>query len=198
MATVFTHTFVAASLGKAVFPGKMPLRFWVLSIVCSVLPDADVLGFHFGIRYGDMLGHRGFMHSLAFALLFALIVTMLAFPAVQRFTKQWWLLTGYFFLVTASHGVLDALTNGGYGIAFFSPFDRTRYFFPWQPLQVSPIGIRGFLSPRGVQVMVNEFFWIWVPLLALLLPLAWRRRTRRRASAPGSPKERVFPRTPCF
>jgi hypothetical protein len=37
------------------------------------------------------------------------------------------------FLATASHGVLDATTNGGLGVAFFSPFDNRRYFLPWRP-----------------------------------------------------------------
>jgi inner membrane protein len=95
------------------------------------------------------------------------------------------MLAVFFFLVTASHGVLDAMTNGGYGIAFFSPFDTTRYFFPWHPLQVSPIGIKGFLSHRGASVLLNEFLWIWVPFIVLLLPLAWYRRSRGGSSQRG-------------
>ena len=186
MATVFTHTFVAAALGKAVLPEKMPVRFWILGIVCSVLPDADVLGFRFGIRYADVFGHRGFMHALFFALLLGLLVTVLAFPAVQRFSRRWWLLAGYFFVVTASHGLLDAMTDGWYGVAFFSPFDTTRYFLPWQPLQVSPIGVRGFLNPRGLAILLNEFFWIWVPILVFLIPLSGRLRSLRRTPDPRS------------
>jgi hypothetical protein len=34
------------------------------------------------------------------------------------------------FLATAGHGLLDAMTNGGLGLAFFSPFDNHRYFLP--------------------------------------------------------------------
>ena len=45
----------------------------------------------------------------------------------------------------ASHGVLDALTDGGPGVAFLAPFDDTRYFFPWRPIRVSPLW-RGFFS----------------------------------------------------
>jgi inner membrane protein len=198
MATIFTHTFVAASLGKAVFPEKMPARFWVLTIVCTVLPDIDVIGFRFGIRYADALGHRGFSHSLTFAALIALLVTVAAFPAVLRFSKRWWLLTGYFFLVSASHGLLDSMTDGGYGIAFLSPFDLTRYFFPWQPLHVSPIGIRGFLSPYGMRILLNEFLWIGVPFLAFLLPLMWHRRALRRASSSPCPKKQSASKKPCF
>ena len=69
----------------------------------------------------------------------------------------------YFFLCTASHGVLDAMTNGGLGVAFFSPFDTTRYFFPMRPFLVSPIGISEFFSAYGVQVLASEASWIWLP-----------------------------------
>jgi inner membrane protein len=69
----------------------------------------------------------------------------------------WW-----FAAVTASHGMLDAMTNGGRGIAFFAPFSNHRYFFPWRPIQVSPIGA-GFFSARGLSVLVSEARWIWLP-----------------------------------
>lgn len=33
------------------------------------------------------------------------------------------------------------LTDGGLGVAFFSPFDNKRYFLPWRPIRVSPISV---------------------------------------------------------
>ena len=74
----------------------------------------------------------------------------------------------FFFLVTASHGVLDAITDDGLGIAFFSPFSNTRYFLPWRPLRVSPIGIARFISPWGLEVIKRELLWLWLPAWALL------------------------------
>ena len=68
----------------------------------------------------------------------------------------------WFTVVTASHGLLDAMTNGGRGIGFFAPFSNHRYFFPWRPIQVSPIGA-GFFSPRGLLVLASESVWIWLP-----------------------------------
>lgn len=168
MASAFTHSFVALALGKASTAGKMPLRFWALGVLCSILPDFDVIAFRFGIPYGHMLGHRGFAHSLFFALLVGVLVVILAFRDVPRFTKKWWTLVAYFFTVTASHGVLDAMTSGGYGIGFFLPFDNTRYFLPWRPLRVSPIGVYGFFSRWGWDVITSELLWIWTPLLLLL------------------------------
>jgi inner membrane protein len=77
----------------------------------------------------------------------------------------------YFFLCTASHGVLDALTDGGLGVAFFSPFDTTRYFFSVRPVLVSPIGISQFFSPYGIRVLASEVMWIWLPSCALFVVL---------------------------
>jgi hypothetical protein len=37
-------------------------------------------------------------------------------------------LFAYLFFAAASHGVLDAITNGGLGVAFFSPFDKHSLF----------------------------------------------------------------------
>jgi len=50
-------------------------------VACSVMPDLDVIGFRFGIRYGDFWGHRGFTHSLLFA---ALLATPMAFIGFWR------------------------------------------------------------------------------------------------------------------
>ena len=125
-----------------------------------------MVGFRFGIRYGDMLGHRGLSHSLLFAAaLAALFLLRLRFA--ERDAKLWrvWL---FLFLATASHGILDAFTDGGYGVAFFAPFENSRYFFPITPISVSPIGA-GFFSARGVAVLRNEMLWVWAPSIVLLL-----------------------------
>ena len=79
-------------------------------------------------------------------------------------TCRYWSLAVNFSLVTLSHGVLDAFTDGGLGIAFFAPFDASRYFFPWRPLAVSPIGISQFFSAWGLIVLLTEGIWIGIPV----------------------------------
>jgi inner membrane protein len=167
MASAFTHAFVAIALGKAYSQQPMPWRFWVLSVLCAVLPDADVIGFAVGVKYSDMLGHRGLSHSLSFAFALGVSVVWFACGDVVRFSKAWWALVLYFSVVTASHGVLDAMTNGGLGIAFFAPFDTTRYFLPWRPVQVSPISITAFLGRYGLRVIRSELVYIWLPTALL-------------------------------
>jgi inner membrane protein len=89
----------------------------------------------------------------------------------------------YLFLATASHGALDALTNGGLGVAFLAPFDNHRFFFPFHPIQVSPIGIARFFTARGWAVIRSELVWIWLPS-ALLAAIAMTvRRSRLTSSA---------------
>lgn len=160
MATVMTHTVVALTAGRLYSRRSAPWSFWATAIVCSILPDADVLAFAFGIPYEAFRGHRGFTHSLLFAAILSAAVvlifsTRLAAPPVRK-TR----LFAFFFALTASHGVIDAMTDGGLGIAFFSPFDTTRYFLPWRPIPVSPIGM-GFFSDWGLEVLQAEIVHIW-------------------------------------
>lgn len=171
MPTVITHTFVAICFSCAYSSEKMTRHFWFWSVICSIVPDIDVLGFRFGIQYGDLLGHRGLTHSLFFAFVLALIVVTISFKDIAQFSKKLSLFL-YFFILTASHGFLDALTNGGLGIAFFSPFITDRYFLPWRPLKVSPIGLDTFLHNGGTQVILSELLWIWT-YCGLLLLLVW-------------------------
>jgi len=179
MPTIFAHAVSAIALACNYKRAERPTRFWILAIVCSILPDVDVIGFVFGIKYGDLFGHRGFSHSLLFAIIVSLFVVLSAFRSIPRFSRQWFYMILFFFLVTASHGFLDAFTDGGLGVAFFSPFDTTRYFFPWRPLDVSPIGIRSFFNRYGLKVLISEFLWIWIPsILCILASLMFRKKSR--------------------
>ena len=167
MASAFSHAFVATALGSAYARRPMPWYFWVLSITCAILPDADVIGFALGLPYNSVWAHRGLSHSLCFAFFLSLCVVSLAFREQVVFSGPWRGLVLYFFVVTASHGALDAMTDGGRGIAFFAPFDTTRYFFPFRPVRVSPISIQEFFSARGLKVLKSELMLIWIPTTLL-------------------------------
>lgn len=161
MASIISHAVASLGIGAAFYRRGMPKRVWVLGVGCAIVPDIDVIGFHFGIHYQDFWGHRGFTHSLLFAALLALLITALAFRNTGSSDRS--LMCLYFFLATASHGLLDAMTNGGLGVAFFSPFDTKRYFLFWRPILVSPIGVARFFSPRGLAILQSELVWIWLP-----------------------------------
>ncbi len=162
MASLISHAVAALGIGTIFAKPGMPYRVWIIGVACSVIPDADVMGFRLGVHYGDFWGHRGFTHSLLFSAIIASLATIVGFlrrpPEVSRAVI--WL---YFFLAAASHGLLDALTNGGLGVAFFAPFDQSRYFFLWRPIEVSPISVTRFFGEPGLAVLHSEFIWIWTP-----------------------------------
>ena len=175
MASAFTHPVVVLGLYAALRSPRPAARVLAAGLVLSVLPDADVVGFHLGVAYADMLGHRGLTHSLPFALAIALALT----PLLVREPDQRLRAGLFLFACAASHGLLDMLTDGGLGIALFAPFSDARWFFPWRPLAVSPIGVGAFFSEWGLRVMASEMLWVWLPVTLLAAPLAlWRRRRR--------------------
>ena len=168
MPTVLSHPAVPLAIGLGLGTDIIPKHLIVAGILGSVLPDVDVLAFSFGIPYEDQFGHRGFTHSFVFAGFVALIGALLYRMVAMDFMK-----TFLFLLVsTSSHGILDAFTDGGLGIAFFWPFSVERYFAPFRPMKVSPIDAYAFLSRSGMQVLSSEFLWVWLPCGLLALGLA--------------------------
>jgi inner membrane protein len=169
MPSIFSHAIFASAVGSAYTaePMAMPRRYWVLTSACAMLPDADAIGFAFGVRYDSMLGHRGLTHSIAFALFVGFVVGMFAFEKRSTGPGKFQLVL-YFTFVTLSHPLLDALTNGGRGVALLAPFSAERYFFPFRPIEVSPIGMQ-FFSERGLAVLLSEVIWVWLPALLIYM-----------------------------
>jgi inner membrane protein len=187
MASPLTHAVAALSIGTGFYRPHIPKRVWFVVALSSILPDADVIGFRFGVHYGDFWGHRGFTHSLLFAIILSGLITILFRDkaGIGRLP-----LFSFLFLATASHGVLDAMTNGGLGVAFFSPFNNARYFLPWRPILVSPISVTRFLSGRGYDVLQSELLWVWIPafIFAALMLLLKRTGTTKGVSVSGPAK----------
>lgn len=175
MPTVMSHALVPIAFGLALGRHHIPLPLVVMGAVAAMLPDIDVVAFRIGIPYSDAFGHRGASHALSAAVGIALLGAIAApLMAVKRLTVFLFL-----FLAAASHGLLDTLTNGGLGVALLWPWSDIRYFAPFTPVEVSPIG-RNFLSVRGLRVLLSESLWIGIPCVALALAL---RRTISRPSA---------------
>jgi inner membrane protein len=141
----------------------------------SMLPDADVVGLALGISYESAFGHRGASHSLLFSAVVGGVAGLVATAVGLPRRRAAILATA----VVVSHALLDTLTDGGLGCALFWPFDSTRYFAPWRPIPVSPIGL-AFLSPYGAWVAATELI-----LFAPVLFFALRRTTI------GAPRRRI-------
>ncbi len=157
------HVAVGLAAGRAF--SKDPALAKKAAIAFSILslwPDVDVVGFAFGVRYADPFGHRGATHSLVLAA----VVGALSYAFAARRGLPRARTTAFATVVAASHGLLDTMTyGGGLGVALAWPFSLTRFWAPFRPIPVAPIGI-GILSPFGIKVMITELFlfapfWIY-------------------------------------
>jgi inner membrane protein len=175
MPSAFAHALASLTITKA-----GPKRIWsrklaIVSIISGVLPDLDCIGFHTKVPYDHPLGHRGFSHSILFALLWALVLTILAFKKSTAKFKIFVVL----FLSTISHGILDAFTNGGQGVGFFIPFNNERFFFPMRPIEASPLSIASFFE-QALPILTNEILWIGIPCLLVFLATSAGKKLLRR------------------
>lgn len=170
------HVVVGAALaavhdaGSVASPRQRIVRFvWFPTL--AMVPDLDVIGFKWGVKYADEWGHRGASHSIVFAVVLGLL---LSWPTARGLQAPWGKTALLVVLALVSHGLIDSITDGGLGPALFWPLSEARVFAPWRPLPVAPIG-QAFLSWRGLRCAVTELV-AFAPLL--LAALLWRRRSR--------------------
>lgn len=164
------HVAVGLAAGRASRRERTDLRAMGLLAALAMLPDLDVIGFRFGVAYGSAFGHRGAAHSLFVAVIVGIVVGALVRIGSLSRGKAMVVCV----LVLASHALLDTLTDGGLGVALCWPFSETRYFAPWRPIPVAPIG-RRVLTERGLRVMATELV-LFAPFLVYAL---WPRRRAR-------------------
>jgi inner membrane protein len=167
MSTIITHTAVPLAIGIGLGSRIIPPRLLFAGVIFSILPDIDVIGFFNGIPYHSSYGHRGFTHSIGFAVVCAFVAVLFA-----RNLKSGAVATFLFLAVAmASHGIMDAMTHGGLGVGLAWPVTDERYFLPWRPLPVPAIGIRYFFSNWGFYVIKAEFIKVWLPMLYCIAAL---------------------------
>jgi inner membrane protein len=168
------HVIVGAWTARVAPLSEARWRDTLLLGSLALLPDLDVIAFAVRVPYAAPFGHRGASHSLLAALLVGFGASLVARRLGTSATRVGLVAT----LVVASHGLLDALTDGGLGAALLWPFSDERVFAPWRPLPVAPIGAR-FWTGRGLAVVAAELCWF--------APLAVWTLWPRRRSAPSLP-----------
>jgi inner membrane protein len=181
MPTLITHPAVALGAAPCMRATRRRGAVVVTGMLLTMLPDIDVVAFRFGIPYGHMLGHRGFSHSILFAVIASGLASLLfRQPRVGR----WLLVWGYLFVCAVSHGLLDAMTNGGLGVGLFIPFSARRFFFNVRPIDVSPLSLERFITGRGLTILQNELVVVWLPAAVLFVAAYWM---TRKVSKPTMP-----------
>ncbi|MBI5844997.1 MAG: metal-dependent hydrolase [Deltaproteobacteria bacterium] len=167
MSTVLTHPAIPLAIGLGLGRNVVPGRLLAAGVLASVLPDLDTIGYRLGVPYDSLFGHRGFSHSILFALLLAM-AGALAYRKLNTTAFRAFL---FLLLAAASHPFIDAFTNGGLGVLAFWPFSGNRYFAPFQVIEVAPIGIFQLVSKRGAVVLLSELKWVWQPCFYLMVTL---------------------------
>ncbi len=163
--TIITHPAVPVALSLAFGRKVIPGRLLLAGVVVSVLSDLDVVAFRLGVPYAAEFGHRGFSHSI----LFALAAAMLGACMFRQLHSSFRFAFFFLFSCALSHGILDAFTNGGLGVAFLWPWSDERFFAHFQVIEAAPLSLKRFLSPVGLGVLWSELLWVWCPLLGLAL-----------------------------
>lgn len=194
MPSCISHAVVGACAGAAVSNGTAPRRLMLFSILAAMAPDVDVLSFPFNLPRDNLFSHRGIFHSIFFAALAGLLFAWLFWRREQISSRAKWFFSGYFFMVILLHGVLDAFTNGGEGVAFFAPFIDKRIFFNFTPIEVSPVNPLVFLHGPGAEILANELAWVWMPALGVaILVRMLRVAFRKRLPVPGGMYRKADP-----
>jgi inner membrane protein len=169
MAT-YLHFAPAIALAVAVGTQRVGWRLTLAGAVFAVLPDADFAVVTLGLdRYSGPYGHRGFTHSVGFALALGVLGSLWAGPGWCRRLGA----AVYLALCTLSHPLLDGLFDRGICNAWLWPLDDARLCLDWRPVPM--LGVPLF----GMERFQRELLWIVVPLAlltnaALLLRAGWR------------------------
>ena len=176
MPTIMSHAVAAGGLASVLTTGRrLPPMFWGLCAGLAMLPDVDVVAYAFRLPSDSMWAHRGITHSVPAAAVTAALVALLTRRRLPLSSARLWL---SLVVSMASHGLLDMLTDGGSAVAVWAPLSSSRYFWPWRPLLVSPIGV-AFFSEWGMRTLRNEIGWLWLPSLLLVLLVRAGRATVR-------------------
>ena len=168
-----THIALGACIGEAFFEKGFGKKAMLWGALAQSIPDIDFIASFWLNPAEDLLAHRGFTHSLLFAVLiapvFALAADKIHRPHNISFRK--WLL--FFYAEVILHLFLDGFNN--YGVGWFEPFSHQRFSFNtlyvadpffsiWPGIAFIMLVFLNRYSPKG------RFWWrsgIIVPLFYL-------------------------------
>ncbi|MEP7165674.1 MAG: metal-dependent hydrolase [Ferruginibacter sp.] len=122
-----THIALGACMGQAFAGRTVGKKAMLWGILAQSIPDIDFIATTWLDTTSNLLAHRGFTHSILFALLMTFLLTVLAerWHRPHNISLMRW---GLFFgSVILTHIFLDAFNN--YGVGWFEPFSHYRISF---------------------------------------------------------------------
>lgn len=131
-----THIAVGACIGELVAGRQLGRKAMVIGALAQSIPDADFVTSYWMTTAADLLAHRGFTHSMLFAVLISLLLGAVSSKIFRRNNismGKWVLIWG---IQVFMHLFLDIFNV--YGTGLFEPFSHYRVslntFFVLDPL----------------------------------------------------------------
>ncbi|MEL6976776.1 MAG: metal-dependent hydrolase [Bacteroidota bacterium] len=134
-----TQIVLGAAVGEAVLGKKVGNKALLYGAIAGTIPDLDVIANFFTDTITSIELHRGFSHSIVFAILMAPILGWTVNKIERRYQLGWKPWAKLFFWGLFTHPILDAFTT--WGTQLFWPFDIRLAFnsiFVIDPLYTLP------------------------------------------------------------
>ncbi len=153
-----THIALGACMGEA-FAGKtVGKKAMLWGVLAQSVPDIDFVAAFWLDTSSNLLTHRGFTHSILFAVIITLLMAVLAerWHRPHNISFRRWVF--FFGAAILTHIFLDAFNN--YGVGWFEPFNHLRISF-------------------NIIYVADPFFSI-VPGIALVMLLLLKQKNKKR------------------
>tara|TARA_B100000965_G_C19554132_1_gene741427 strand:- start:114 stop:1121 length:1008 start_codon:yes stop_codon:yes gene_type:complete len=172
-----TQIVLGGAVGEAVLGKKVGNKAILWGAIGGTIPDLDTLPGQFMNTVDRLEIHRGFSHSIVFALLIAPILGLLLSKIyTKRKEADWWGWSQLFFLSVFTHPLLDIFTT--WGTQFFWPLDwriAIQSIFVIDPIYTLPFLVCllfALISKRGsVKRQKANRLGLWISSSYLLLTL---------------------------
>lgn len=145
-----THIALGACIGEAFFEKGFGKKAMIWGALAQSIPDIDFLASIWSTTTENLLAHRGFTHSILFALLIVPVFAMAAdrIHRPHNIAFRTWIM--FFATEVFLHLFIDGFNN--YGVGWFEPFSHTRFSF-------------------NAIYVADIFFSIWAGIALLMLIL---------------------------
>lgn len=122
-----THIVVGACIGELLAGKKLGKKAMLLGALANSIPDVDVVASLWLPITKDLLAHRGFTHSLLFALLVSPLLAILSRKLLSKRDLSFYGWTFFWFIQICTHLFIDSCN--AYGTGLFEPFSHYRVSF---------------------------------------------------------------------
>lgn len=154
-----THIVLGACIGEAFFEKGFGKKAMLWGALAQSIPDIDFISSFWLSTPESLLAHRGFTHSILFALLMIPLFSLTAakIHRIHSISFRTWIL--FFGTELFVHLFLDGFNN--YGVGWFEPFSHLRFSF-------------------NTLYVADPFFSIWAGIAFCILLLLHKHHPKRK------------------